>query len=296
MSAARWEGAAATEHSHSHIPQSIYNDFVKERLLQSTATAAATEHSESSSSAIDALPALEPQAAAPAATGQATATEHGHAAAAATQHSRPTIPGMDPMIRLQKCLAPAALRIKTHHPRTPDVGTGVLVSVPSYRAGTEDPLEMVDYYGEYLGHGQSKTAFELKFMTSPIVSPSARFHGKVLKISRAKDMEPAVFKVTSAMGVTTSILYDGVGVDAESGCQFHCWITDRTIPLDEVCRYTDAIKSKCSLAAFCCILRAAHQGLRVSDCAFFNFGVRLSDGYYRASRRHHRRWQPRHPA
>jgi hypothetical protein len=77
MSAARWEGAAATEHSHSHIPQSIYNDFVKERLLQSTATAAATEHSESSSSAIDALPALEPQAAAPAATGQATATEHG---------------------------------------------------------------------------------------------------------------------------------------------------------------------------------------------------------------------------
>ena len=179
---------------------------------------------------------------------------------------------MDPTIRLQKCVAPAALRIKTHHPRTPDVGTGILVSVPSCRAGAADFLEMDEYYGEYLGHGQSKTAFELVH-----VSPRARFHGKVLKISGANDMEPSVFRVASRIGLTTSILYDCVGVDADSGRHLHCWITDRTIPLDEFCRYDDTIKSRCSLAAFCCMLRAAQHKLYLSDCHFFNFGVRVTE-------------------
>ena len=36
---------------------------------------------------------------------------------------------MDPTIRLQKCLAPEWVRIKRHHPRLPDIGTGILVTV-----------------------------------------------------------------------------------------------------------------------------------------------------------------------
>ena len=64
-----WEGAAATEHSHSRTPQS--SDVRPERRIAADGThagqlwegAAATEHSESSFIGTDALPALEPQAA-----------------------------------------------------------------------------------------------------------------------------------------------------------------------------------------------------------------------------------------
>ena len=129
---------------------------------------------------------------------------------------------------------------------------------------------MIEYFGEYLGHGQSKTVFDLN-------CPGARFHGKVLKVAKANDMEPSVFMKAAQVGLTTSILYNCDGVDADSGRRFHCWITDRTIPLDEFCRDDDAIKSRCSLAAFCCILRAALYGLHLSDCHFFNFGVQLTE-------------------
>jgi hypothetical protein len=175
----------------------------------------------------------------------------------------------DPEIRLQKCTRPPAVRIKTHHPRTPDVGIGILIFMPNYRAGAESP-EIIEYYGEYLGHGQSKTAFELNHS-------GALFHGKVLKVAQANDMEPSVFIEAAKIGLTTSILYNCAGIDAHSGRRFHCWITDRTIPLDDFCRDDDAIKDRCSLAAFCCILRAALHGLYLSDCHFFNFGVQLNE-------------------
>ena len=134
-------------------------------------------------------------------------------------------------------------------------------------------MRMEEYYGEYRGHGQSKTAFELKSFEA---NQSGRFDGKILKVSRKHDIEPSVFARTSTFGVTTSILHDGVGIDAASGKRFHCWITERTIPLDDLCKYEDIIKTRCSLAAFCCMLRAAQGGLYLSDCNFFNFGVRVT--------------------
>ena len=52
---------------------------------------------------------------------------------------------MDPTIRLQKCLALEWVRIKRHHPRLRDIGTGILVTLrPS-------PGESEEYYGVYLG-------------------------------------------------------------------------------------------------------------------------------------------------
>ena len=77
--------------------------------------------------------------------------------------------------------------------------------------------------------------------------------------------------------LTTNILYNCKGVDVDSGNCFHCWVTDRTIPLDELCRDDCAIRDRCSLAAFCCILKAALHGLYLSDCHFFNFGVQLTE-------------------
>ena len=184
------------------------------------------------------------------------------------QHTAATQQELDPDIRLQKYMTPAAGRFT--HTRTPDVGIGILVFVPSYRACTEKSPEMIQYYGEYLGHGLNKTAFELH-------CPGERIHGKVIKVARANDVEPSVFTEASKFDLTTSILYNCTGVDSDGGRRFHCWITDRSIPLDEFCRYDGADKSRCSLAAFCCILRAAQHGLYLSDCNFFNFGIQFTE-------------------
>ena len=78
---------------------------------------------------------------------------HGLWMTAATEHS-PAVP-LDPDIRLQKeDRTVETVRIKTHHPRQPDVGIGINVSMQNDRA-----IQIIEYYGEYLGHGQSKTAF-----------------------------------------------------------------------------------------------------------------------------------------
>ena len=58
---------------------------------------------------------------------------------------------------------------------------------------------MIEYYGEYLGHGQSKTAFDLS-------CPGARLHGKVFKVAKANEVEPSVFMKAAQVGLTTSIL------------------------------------------------------------------------------------------
>jgi hypothetical protein len=78
-------------------------------------------------------------------------------------------------------------------------------------------------------------------------------------------------------GWTTGIYYNCDGVDANTGRRFHCCITDRTIPLDDFCRNENAVPSRCSLAAFYCMLKAIQLGLYLSDCHFFHFGVHLSE-------------------
>ena len=55
----------------------------------------------------------------------------------ATEHSPATSRKLDPDIRLQKYRTTGTARIKAHHPRTPDVGIGILISMPSYRAGED---------------------------------------------------------------------------------------------------------------------------------------------------------------
>ena len=164
---------------------------------------------------------------------------------------------------------PRAARIKTHHNRAPDVGIGILIYIPCYRAGREANYT-IEYSGRYLGHGQSKTAFELNH-------PGAKFHGNVLKVARAYDMEPSVFRKAAPLGLATHVHYNCEGRDADSGHRFHCWITDYAIPLDELRRAENANQGRFSLAAFCCMLRAAQHGFYLSDCHFYNFGVTIDD-------------------
>ena len=110
-----------------------------------------------------------------------------------------------------------------HHPRKPDIGTGIRVFVHCEKAGRE-----IEYYGVYLGHGHAKTVFELQ-------NTSGVFHGKVLEVARERDMEPDVFFTAAERNLTTPILYNALAREGER--EYHCWITVRLIPLDEVCQY-----------------------------------------------------------
>ena len=69
---------------------------------------------------------------------QRAATEHSRGASSgtATEHSPARSRVLDPDIRLQKSRTTAAVRIKTHHPRTPDVGIVILIFMP----GLKSPL------------------------------------------------------------------------------------------------------------------------------------------------------------
>ena len=110
--------------------------------------------------------------------------------------------GRDPEIQIRKVISATEHgRVgfrkdwRDCHTRTPDIGIGIEVFIP-HKAGGD-----VVYYGEYLGHGQSKTTFELH-------CPGEFFHGNVLKVSQAaNDMEPHVFLQASARGLTTPILF-----------------------------------------------------------------------------------------
>ena len=186
-----------------------------------------------------------------------------------------------------------------HHPRKPDVALRMEVLIPfhanshcksrqpateqhaskthtaydaEYRArqpATEQHVSKTytAYDAEYRGHGQSKTAFVLK-------APGEPFHEMILKVAAKPDPEPEVFRAMPA-AATLQILYECEG--RHGNTQYHCWITERAIPLDEFVRDPAANKQQCTLGAFMCLLRAALHGLRLSDCAFFNFGVRCND-------------------
>ena len=114
------------------------------------------------------------------------------------------------------------------------------------RRRREDATERAtQYHGEYIGDGQSKTAFELQ-------CPNASFDGAILKVARLEDMEPNVFGQACRHNVTHAILANCTG--AHGNHKYHCWRTERTIPLDQFTRYHGANKKKCTLAAFLCML------------------------------------------
>ena len=169
---------------------------------------------------------------------------------------------------------PAVLR---HHSREPDVALCMRVLIPidanshskSRQPATEQHASKthIAYDADYKGHGASKTAFVL-------TAPGEQFHEMILKLAAQDDSEPEVFR-SMPDNVTPRILYERQGLHGQT--QYHCWITEPTIPLDEFARDPAADKEQCTLGAFICVLRAAMRGLRLSDCAFFNFGVRCSD-------------------
>ena len=102
-----------------------------------------------------------------------------------------------------------------------------------------------------------------------------KFDGAVLKIRRSGlDIEPQVMR--QAEGVTAGLFHECMGRDGND--QYHCWVAERCIPLDRLAVLPGLCnKERCVLAACRCIARAAQQyGVCLSDCHYFNFGVRIT--------------------
>ena len=181
----------------------------------------------------------------------------------------------DPDIRIEKVtsvLPTNVNRTGAHHGRVPDIGLSIRAFIATGTA-TEHAV-VTEYSGEYIGHGQSKTVFKLHCLRE-----SGTFDGCILKVRKTeRDLEPSVFTRLRDSGITTNILYQARGLEwsIDDFPRYHCWITEQAIPLDEFCQINYAVKSKCTLATFCCILRAAEHGLYLSDSHFLNFGVKIT--------------------
>ena len=144
------------------------------------------------------------------------------------------------------------------HSRKPDLTMNIRIYVKTGHAGAWHMMSS----GVYAGHGQSKTAFCLSPQTNGI-----------LKVAREKDMEPEVFCAVSRhmRCLCTPILYDGWARQSNDWHSwYHCWITERTIPLDEFIQCPVANRSQCTLAAFICVLECSSINFQFSDTIFSN--------------------------
>ena len=126
-----------------------------------------------------------------------------------------------------------------------------------------------EYVGAYASHGQSKTVFVIKSANRK----KGMFHGAILKIKRGYEIEPEMMH--EVPHVTPKLLYECLGYDGN--VQYHCWVSERCIPLHRFAVLSTSDKDACVLAACRCIARAALCRLHLSDCHYYNFGVRITE-------------------
>ena len=152
---------------------------------------------------------------------------------------------------------------KDNNTRIPDLSADIRIVFP-----TEE------YIGKYVSHGQSKTVFVIRSSGRK----EGRFDGTVLKISRGYDIEPTVARAPQPRGyqIVPKLYYEGIGKDGE--VEYYCWVSERCIPLHRLAALSKCNKNACVLAACRCIARAALCRIHVSDCHYFNFGVRITSG------------------
>ena len=63
------------------------------------------------------------------------------------------------------------------------------------------------------------------------------------------------------------------GSAAATAVEWHAWITDYAVPLDQYVKQRGVPQRKCIAAAVRCIVVAACSGLVLSDNGLYNFGV-----------------------
>ena len=98
-----------------------------------------------------------------------------------------------------------------------------------------------EYIGVYVSHGRSTTVFEIK----SAYCKKGRFDGAVLKIRRGQvDDEPAVMR--QLPDVSPKGLCECIGKDGND--EYHCWVMERCIPLNQFAVLNSTYKDTCVLA------------------------------------------------
>ena len=164
---------------------------------------------------------------------------------------------LDPEIRFFK-LNTVDEDYKDNHSRIPDLSADIRVVFSS---------DGEEYTGAYISHGRSKTVFVIRSCSRK----KGRFDGAVLKISRKHDIEPDVMRQVQEL--TPKLFYECMGKDGRD--EYHCWVIERCIPLNRLAVLQSTCnKQACVLAACRCIAKAALRRLLLSDCHYYNFGLR----------------------
>ena len=108
-----------------------------------------------------------------------------------------------------------------------------------------------------------------------------RFDGNILKMRlRTRececDIEPTIATASKPQGyeVLPILYWDGIGKHRE--VEYHCWIVERCIPLNQVAKLSTCNKNACVLAACRCIARLALCRIHLSDCHYYNLGLRIT--------------------
>ena len=168
-------------------------------------------------------------------------------------------------VRLSK-LNEIAANYKTNHSRKPDLSADIRIRFPDE-----------EYIGTYVNHGGSKTVFIIRRSGFT----KGRYDGKLLKIrSRTPDCpwdkEPEIARAAKRAGhnILPEISWEGIGVDGYD--EYHCWVIERCIPLDQLAELSTCDKEQCVLAACRGIAQGALCRIHLSDCHFYNWGLRIT--------------------
>ena len=74
--------------------------------------------------------------------------------------------------------------------------------------------------------------------------------------------------------ILPELYWEGIGEDGDD--EYHCWVVERCIPLNQLAKLSMCDKEQCVLAACRVITRAALCRLHLSDCHYYNLGLRIT--------------------
>ena len=155
---------------------------------------------------------------------------------------------------------------RLNHDRKPDLSADIRIGFPE-----------AEYVGKYLNHGGSKTVFIIRRSGHT----RGEYDGNLLKIRLQTadypwDDEPEITKASEREGynILPKLYWEGIGVDGDD--EYHCWVVERCIPLNQLAKLGTCDKEQCVLAACRVITRAALCRLHLSDCHYYNLGLRIT--------------------
>ena len=134
------------------------------------------------------------------------------------------------------------------------------------------------YRGECIGSGRWKEVFLLQ-------GAEGVFHNQILKVTKINwadsqgprlDVEPRAFKKLAHTTKTLQIFEEFIGVDQDK-IPYHCWVTDRAIPLDKLFAANALDVDNLAVALTYFVAKLAYEeDFYITDCKLGNFGLRLS--------------------